>query len=137
MKQELIQLGNGAHALALQILGNPDDAADAVHDSYALVLQKPGLFDPGKGALRPWFLSVVRHRCIDLIRRRRPSVPVAEDLAMDDGGPEMSLQTGQQALAVHRALARLGAEQRQILVRNTEKHGPQLESGEMLQELIQ
>ena len=38
MKQELAQLGNGAHALAIQILGNRDDAADAVHDAFAAVL---------------------------------------------------------------------------------------------------
>ena len=41
MRQELAQLGNGAHALAIQILGNVDDAADAVHDSFASVLSRP------------------------------------------------------------------------------------------------
>ncbi len=35
MKQELIVLGGGADALAFQILGNPDDASDAVQDSFA------------------------------------------------------------------------------------------------------
>ena len=45
MRQQLAQLGNGAHALAIQILGNPDDAADAVHDSFARVLAKPGAYD--------------------------------------------------------------------------------------------
>ena len=29
MRQELVHLGNGAHALATQMLGSPDDAADA------------------------------------------------------------------------------------------------------------
>ena len=34
MQQKLAQLGGGAHALATQILGNADDAADAVQDAY-------------------------------------------------------------------------------------------------------
>ena len=38
MRQELAHLGNGAHALAIQILGNSDDAADAVHDAFATAL---------------------------------------------------------------------------------------------------
>ena len=29
MQQQLAQLGNGAHALAIQMLGNADDASDA------------------------------------------------------------------------------------------------------------
>ncbi len=32
MREQLVQLGGGAHVLAIQILGNVDDAADAVHD---------------------------------------------------------------------------------------------------------
>ena len=62
IKQELITLGGGAHALALQILGNPDDASDAVQDSFATVLSKPSAYDVDKGALKPWFLRVVRNR---------------------------------------------------------------------------
>ena len=45
MRQELVHLGNGAHALAIQILGNSEDAADAVHDAFASVLEKPGSWD--------------------------------------------------------------------------------------------
>lgn len=38
MRQELAQLGGGAHALAIQILGNGSDASDAVQDAFAAVL---------------------------------------------------------------------------------------------------
>ena len=63
MRQQLAQLGGGAHALAIQILGNADDAADAVHDAFATALAKPAAFDDTRGPLRPWFLTVVRNRC--------------------------------------------------------------------------
>ena len=42
MKQQLLQLGNGAHVIAMQILGSPDDATDAVHDAYVKVTKRPG-----------------------------------------------------------------------------------------------
>ncbi len=81
MQQELVQLGNGAHALAIQFLGNADDAADAVHDAFAKALRKPDAYDAHKGPLKPWFLHVVRNRCIDLIRRRRPGDVDVEQLS--------------------------------------------------------
>ena len=78
MRSELAQLGGGAHALATQILGNAGDAQDAVHDAFETVLGRPGAYDARKGPLKPWFLRVVRNRCIDMLRRRRgsSSVPV-------------------------------------------------------------
>jgi len=81
MRQQLVQLGNGAHALATQMLGNADDAADAVHDAFAKVLKKPGAYDANNGLLKPWFLRVVRNHCIDLIRRRRPGDSAVEELS--------------------------------------------------------
>ncbi|HMB59019.1 MAG TPA: sigma-70 family RNA polymerase sigma factor [Xanthomonadales bacterium] len=116
MKQELLQLGNGAHALALQILGNPDDAADAVHDSFAVALQKPDVFDASKGPLRPWFLRVVRNRCIDLLRRRREQESGIDELTHQSADPEQALQFEQRDEDIHLAMARLGSEQRQIIV---------------------
>ena len=74
MREQLAQMGNGAHALATQILGNADEAADAVHDAIAKVLGRPGSYDPKKGSLSPWFMRLVRNHCIDLLRRRRRSV---------------------------------------------------------------
>lgn len=62
MRRELAQLGGGAHALAIQILGNTHDAQDAVHDAFATALARPGAYDANKGPLKPWFLRVVRNR---------------------------------------------------------------------------
>ncbi|MEJ2400473.1 MAG: sigma-70 family RNA polymerase sigma factor [Xanthomonadales bacterium] len=116
MQNELAALGNGAHALAIQILGNPDDAADAVHDAFAQVLARPQAWDRTRGPLRPWFLRVVRNRCIDLLRRRRPTGVPVEGLAADGAGPDAALETLQRDRRLERALAELGPEQRQIIV---------------------
>jgi RNA polymerase sigma-70 factor (ECF subfamily) len=116
MQQELLHLGNGAHALATQILGNADDAADAVHDAFETALSRPGLYDARKGTLRSWFLQVVRNRCIDLLRRRRPSHPQTAELVEPGVGPERSLEIAQRDLQLSRALGRLDDAQRQIIV---------------------
>ena len=116
MQQQLIQLGNGAHALATQMLGNTDDAADAVNESFAKVLSKPDAYDANNGPLTPWFLRVVRNHCIDLIRRRRPGEVDAGELSDPGPGPETSLEIAQRDQELQLALAKLTAGQRQIIV---------------------
>ncbi len=116
MKQQLVELGNGAHALATQILGNADDAADAVHDSFIKVLNKPDSYDVNSGPLKPWFLRVVRNRCIDLIRRRRPVSTDATEIIDPDPSPEVKLEISQRNQELQTALSRLSGWQRQILI---------------------
>ena len=116
MRDELVQLGNGAHVLALQILGNADDAADAVQDALAKALSRPRAYDARKGALKPWFLRVVRNKCLDLLRRRRPSGTAVEELPHTGPGPEQDLESSQLEHALKQALASLPADHRQIIV---------------------
>jgi RNA polymerase sigma-70 factor (ECF subfamily) len=116
MRQQLAQLGGGAHALAIQILGNPDDAADAVHDAFATVLAKPQAFDDKRGPLRPWFLTVVRNRCLDMLRRRRGSDVPVERLVEPSSGPDEILEKADVAKTIQHALASIDSEKRQIVV---------------------
>jgi len=116
MQQQLVQLGNGAHALATQMLGNADDAADAVHDAFARALDKPDAFDARKGSLKTWFLRVVRNRCIDLIRQRRPGNVDVGELPDPQAGPQRLLEVAERDQALQLALAKLSAGQRQMIV---------------------
>lgn len=114
--QQLLQLGNGAHALALQMLGNADDATDVVQDAIVKALGKRGGYNASTGPLAPWFLRVVRNRCIDLIRRRRPSDTGIDILSEPGPGPQELLELSQRDRELHAALASLPAEQRQVIV---------------------
>jgi len=116
MRQQLVQLGGGAHALAIQILGNVDDAADAVQDALVTALTRPGAYDDKKGQLKPWFLRVVRNRCFDLLRRRRSSDMPVDELVDTAVNPEQALDIAQRDQALKTALASISAEQRQIIV---------------------
>ena len=116
MRQELAQLGGGAHALAIQILGNVDDAADAVHDSFASVLSRPEAYDQQKGPLKPWFLLVVRNRCLDMIRRRRGDAVPVEQLADPSPNPEERAASEQRSAMIAAALATLPGDKREVIV---------------------
>jgi RNA polymerase sigma-70 factor (ECF subfamily) len=116
MRQQLAQLGGGAHALATQILGNADDAADAVHDAFETALRKPQSYDRSKGPLKPWFLRVVRNRCIDLLRRRRGSDVAVEELADAGPRPEEAVEAAQTTTHLETALRAISSDQRQIVV---------------------
>jgi len=116
MRNQLLNLGSGAQALAMQILGNPDDAADAVQDALATVLGNPGSYDVDKGAVKPWFLRVVRNRCLDQLRRRRPSLLPVEEIPDSRDTPEQALQAEQRDEELARALVAISPNQRQIVI---------------------
>jgi RNA polymerase sigma-70 factor (ECF subfamily) len=117
MRSELVRLGGGAHALAIQILGNTHDAQDAVHDAFETVLDKPGAYDARKGPLKPWFLRVVRNRCIDMLRRRHASTTMpVDELESAVKTPEEALEAGQVSSRLERALASISASRREIII---------------------
>jgi len=116
MRHELAHLGNNAHALAVQILGNVDDAADAVQDAFAQALGRAHQYKSDRGSLRAWFLRIVRNRCIDLLRGRMVESDSTELLSDPAPGPEAITEFAQRDHLLHLALASLAAEQRQIIV---------------------
>ena len=116
MQTQLLQLGNGAHALALQLLGNTDDATDVVQDAIVKTLGPRGGYDPEAGPLAPWFLRVVRNGCIDLLRRRRPTGVDVAELSDPGPGPQAVAEASQRDEELHAALARISPDQRQIIV---------------------
>jgi RNA polymerase sigma-70 factor (ECF subfamily) len=132
MRHELAELGSGAHALAFQILGNAHDAADAVQDALAIALGRPDAYDGGKGPLKPWFLRVVRNRCIDLKRRQRPTDDRVDEIADSTDGPERSAELADRDRVLKRALAALDVAQRQIIVLRDYMDLPYAEIAEVL-----
>lgn len=58
------------YLLALQLLGNPDDAMDATQETLLRFLRALDRFD-GSRPVRPWLYAILRNRVRDLRRRRR------------------------------------------------------------------
>ena len=113
-----------AYLLALQLLGDPDDALDVAQDALLRFFTKLHRFRDER-PVKPWLLAIVRNRAHDLLRRKR--VRRAEPLPgdgetyrpelVDPGeGPEAGFTQRQLRRALWAKLAALPTSQREILV---------------------
>jgi RNA polymerase sigma-70 factor (ECF subfamily) len=60
-----------AFAAAYAILRDPHAAEDTVHDAFLSVWRGAASFQPARGSLRGWLLTIVRNGAIDHLRARR------------------------------------------------------------------
>lgn len=91
-----------AMAVAVRIVSEREQAEDVVHDAFLAVWSKIDRFDPARGPLRAWLLTIVRNRALDRVRARRPEPDVA---ALD----EQSFLASEPNPTWEAALARLSA----------------------------
>ena len=57
-----------AMAVAYRVLGDRNLAEDVLQEAFLAVWRQAGGFSSGRGSVRSWFLSIVRHRAIDVTR---------------------------------------------------------------------
>jgi RNA polymerase sigma-70 factor (ECF subfamily) len=106
------------YGVALRLTRQSALAADVVHDAFIAIWQRAASFDPARGNASSWLISIVRHRAIDIIRRRDREVlsdtlPEAID---EDPDPLAQLVTSDDAAALHRCLGTLEADKRRMLL---------------------
>jgi RNA polymerase sigma-70 factor (ECF subfamily) len=59
-----------ALAVAYRVLGDREAAEDVLQEAFLAVWRQADTYQPEKGTARSWFLSIVRHRAIDVTRGR-------------------------------------------------------------------
>ena len=73
------------HALVKAIIRNPADAEEVTCDVYTQAWQTAAHFDPARGSVMAWLMSIARSRAIDWLRRQRGSSRVfADDPPLED-----------------------------------------------------
>lgn len=101
--------------LALRRLGDRGRAEDAVQETFASVWRAAGSYKPERGPGAPWLYAVARNAIVDNGRaRREPPVEAPEEVAADEG-PADRAESGWVAWRVHRALAELPENERQVI----------------------
>jgi RNA polymerase sigma-70 factor (ECF subfamily) len=119
--EPLVRRHEGAAlVVARSLLGDPDEAADAVQDAFVRAYRRLGRLRPGS-AFGPWFRAILRNLCLDRLRSpRRRGQPldayvVDERVWSEPNGPD---ETERHELAgvVQAALLELSAEHREVLV---------------------
>ncbi|MCA9737220.1 MAG: RNA polymerase sigma factor [Gemmatimonadota bacterium] len=108
--------------LALGMLGDPDEARDALQDSFVKAWQSLGRFDPRR-PFGPWFFQILRNRCRDLLRSRQARFKVevldehlernADDPARR---PDQVRERAARKETLWKALERIAPEHREVLV---------------------
>lgn len=108
-----------ALAVAYRVLGDEGVAEDVVQEAFLALWRQADRYQAAKGAARSWFLSIVRHRAIDVTRGRAFA---KERFSLDEMGLELAyVDLEQQVLLeldggrVREAVQGLPAEQREAV----------------------
>ena len=109
------------YGLALTILGDPDDAEEAAQEVFVRAWRHAEVYEPARGGVAPWLLTITRNVAIDA-RRMRRSVPVDPSARLflerpaDEAGPDEPRLGDDEARRVRTAIAALPVDQRRALV---------------------
>jgi RNA polymerase sigma-70 factor (ECF subfamily) len=114
------QYGAMSYSIAYRITGESAAAEDAVQEAFLGVWRNAARYIDARGTVRTWLLSIVHHRAIDSIRRRRPTIELPEtearlppNLTMPDTWAEVA--AGLDRATVQAALARISGVQREAI----------------------
>lgn len=108
--------------LAVAMLGNLEDARDALQEAFVKAFDALHRFDLRR-PFGPWFYQILRNQCRDMLRSRQARFRIEaldEKLELrpadSEHGPERHRQRGAARELLWRALANIGDEHREILV---------------------
>jgi RNA polymerase sigma-70 factor, ECF subfamily len=105
-------------ALALRLVGNPEDARDVVQDTYLRAYRAIPRFR-GDAAIGTWLFRITSNCAHNLIRRFRPTEPLGEDNAPVDTDmtrdPATAAEGSELRARVVAALAQLPAKLREVV----------------------
>lgn len=113
--------------ICLRILGNRDEAEDALQDVYVSLWRSAGRYDPERASPITWLAAFARNRAIDRLRSgkvQRGAVPVDEAAEIEDTAPlaDELVETGQRNARIHHCLREL-EEKTQDSIRTAFFHG--------------
>lgn len=104
---------DSAFFLALQLLGNRDDALDVAQDAMLRFFKHLNRFDAGR-PVRPWLFQIVRNRVLDLFRRRKVRKHDSIEASQDDDD-RAELQLVDESVNLERDAARSQLQKRILL----------------------
>ncbi len=109
-----------AFGLAFRIINDRTSAEDAVQEAFVSMWKQAPRFDPERGQVRSWLLTIVHHRAIDAVRRRAaraerglPEGP--EEFIATRGRPEELAEWTLEAEAVREAMRVVPEDQRRTI----------------------
>lgn len=81
------------YGLALRVVGDPGLAEEVTQDAFVRVWRRAASFDPERGQVVSWLLTITRNLAIDAIRLRRdPPIDPALVSTLADSAPDAGYQ---------------------------------------------
>jgi RNA polymerase sigma-70 factor (ECF subfamily) len=132
--------------LCYRLLGSTEEARDASQEAFVRAYVSVGNFDP-RQPFAAWVLRIARNHCIDLLRRRRPTLTLAAEGRGDDGPetgvapelPDRFARSGEEAMQeeeaqrdLDRAVSRLSPRYREVIALFHVQHKSYAEIAEAL-----
>jgi RNA polymerase sigma-70 factor (ECF subfamily) len=112
--------GAMSFSIAYRITGDRAAAEDVVQEAFLGAWRNAARYADGRGTVRTWLLSIVHHRAIDAVRRRRPTAELPETetnlpgaLTLPDTWEEVAVGLDRAAIQV--ALSRISDVQREAI----------------------
>jgi RNA polymerase sigma-70 factor (ECF subfamily) len=113
------------HGLVSAIVHNAADAEEVTCDVYTQLWQTAASFDPSRGCVLSWLLSIARSRALDCLRRQRSSLRLFGEQSangepvvcepVEHESPENMLDALQARSVVRSALEQLSPERRRLI----------------------
>jgi RNA polymerase sigma-70 factor (ECF subfamily) len=103
------------YSVAARMLGNADEAADAVQDAFLKAYERLDSYD-ARFRFFSWIYRILTNECLNVLRARRPVEPVAPDTLVLAAGSFDALEARERRAAVQAALLSLTTEYREVVV---------------------
>jgi RNA polymerase sigma-70 factor (ECF subfamily) len=116
------QWNRSLYSLVLHLLKDADEAEDVVEETFWQAWRKASTYEPARGAVSTWLLTIGRRKALDRLRarkRHREDPILGErtfaDLPSPDPDPVQDVEVKEIREKVRAALLELPAEQREVL----------------------
>ncbi|HVF41026.1 MAG TPA: sigma-70 family RNA polymerase sigma factor [Gemmatimonadaceae bacterium] len=110
------------YSLVMHLLKDADEAEDVVEETFWQAWRKASTYEPSRGAVSTWLLTIGRRKALDRLRtkRRQREEPFGfdrtfADLPSPSADPSQNAEGSELRLHVLTALKGLPAEQREVL----------------------
>ena len=113
------RFGRPVFSLGMRLLGSKEAAEELTQDVFVMAWRKAARFDPARGRLSTWLMTIAHNLAVDRLRRetgaRRPTLVLVDEVP---DGPGVSEEEAiEERDAALRALATLTEAERRLLSR--------------------
>jgi RNA polymerase sigma-70 factor (ECF subfamily) len=113
------RFGRPVYALGLRLLGTRESAEELTQDVFVTAWRKAGRFDPARGRLSTWLMTIAHNLAVDRLRREtgvtRPTLVLVDEVPDAPGLDEEAVLIERDAAI--RALSSLTDAERRLVAR--------------------